>query len=653
MTPARSLAAGVAALGFASTLSVSLPAHATTPIAAPAQGAPAPCERAERYAAQAEAEFLRIERLDLRGGEKREHGAGVTKRDSGERPSVVATDPAGGAAGNSTPTMPSAETDESDIDVGGSGSAPAVGGIAAGADSEKNSGKSDGYGGTGSTSDADPAGDGRAAGGRASGQEIPGSSSHGSKPPSDGSTSSTGGSKSPSGGATAPESGSKPKGLLGGIGDLLGGIVPAAYRVGGPVTVLRAGDDDRTELGRPGATDNAAGSDDNATGGGGSASKKGGTTSGDDGAQGISGVGVGDARSVMIADAPIKSAAAGMLLDGRVAGAPAAEQVLQQAPPSHTEPIEQHTGSKRFGPIQVGAGAMSAHARWNPAMGCAAVDGEISRSATRLDRMTLHGDLIRVPEKLSSLSSTAVNGHGNGALAVASATVSAGRIELAGGKVQVRVLRAPTLRVSMSATTGGQVRYQPALVEVSGPGISRTRLSTGSDHVDVTVGSVGRVTEAATVQVLPSSGSPLPSIPGLPAPSGGSGGGSPVLESVPADGQAVVRVSLGEVRQASKGHALAARATAIKVSVVAPSEQGRGQAGYASSAMVADLGIGVLEAAAVAPEQGKHAVESGVQSGTLPVTGPRLAPMFVTGASLLVGGALALLLSARRRRRAA
>ena len=55
MTPARPLAASVAALGIAGVVGVP----------APATAAPAPCERAERYAAQSGAELLRLNRLTL------------------------------------------------------------------------------------------------------------------------------------------------------------------------------------------------------------------------------------------------------------------------------------------------------------------------------------------------------------------------------------------------------------------------------------------------------------------------------------------------------------------------------------------------------------------------------------------------------------
>jgi hypothetical protein len=55
MTPARSLAASVIALGFAGSFTTPLPAFA----------AAASCERAQNYAAQSGAEIVRIDRLDV------------------------------------------------------------------------------------------------------------------------------------------------------------------------------------------------------------------------------------------------------------------------------------------------------------------------------------------------------------------------------------------------------------------------------------------------------------------------------------------------------------------------------------------------------------------------------------------------------------
>src|SRR5690349_12446070 len=59
MKPARSFAFSVVALGFAGSV-------AAPPL--PAYAAPAPCERAEGYAAQSGVELLRIDRLELRSG---------------------------------------------------------------------------------------------------------------------------------------------------------------------------------------------------------------------------------------------------------------------------------------------------------------------------------------------------------------------------------------------------------------------------------------------------------------------------------------------------------------------------------------------------------------------------------------------------------
>src|ERR1051325_9935940 len=56
MTPARSLAASVVALGFAGALTAPQPALA----------APSSCEQAENFAAQSGAEMLRIDRLEVR-----------------------------------------------------------------------------------------------------------------------------------------------------------------------------------------------------------------------------------------------------------------------------------------------------------------------------------------------------------------------------------------------------------------------------------------------------------------------------------------------------------------------------------------------------------------------------------------------------------
>jgi hypothetical protein len=147
-------------------------------------------------------------------------------------------------------------------------------------------------------------------------------------------------------------------------------------------------------------------------------------------------------------------------------------------------------------------------------------------------------------------------------------------------------------------------------------------------------------------------GLPLPTIPDLPSVAGQD------IESAPAGGPGTrVRVSLGDVRQATKGHAIAARATAIKVAINQDETTGgRGRSGYGDrprSTVSLALGVGLLEAAAVAPEQKPVAGVSPAVGGTgggLPITGPRLDLLAYGGGGLLVAGIIAVLAGTRRRR---
>jgi hypothetical protein len=150
-------------------------------------------------------------------------------------------------------------------------------------------------------------------------------------------------------------------------------------------------------------------------------------------------------------------------------------------------------------------------------------------------------------------------------------------------------------------------------------------------------------------------GLPLPTIPGLPALAS-----EPAIESAPAEGPGTrVRVSLGDVRQATKGHAIAARATAVKVAVSQGDKtHDRGKPGYGDkprSTTSLALGVGLLEAAAVAPEK-QQQTAAGVSpavsgsGGGLPITGPRLDLLAYGGVGLLAAGIIAVLASMRRRR---
>jgi hypothetical protein len=233
-----------------------------------------------------------------------------------------------------------------------------------------------------------------------------------------------------------------------------------------------------------------------------------------------------------------------------------------------------------------------------------------------------------------------------GARSVAEATISARTFELLDGAVQVNVLRAPTLRTAMSSVEGGEVRYRPAAIEISGDGIKTTKLDAAGDSMELTFSE--RQTESLRLPRLsggPSTDLPLPSIAGLPPVDGEKN-----PESVPAPGSGTsVKISLGDVRQATVDHAVAAKATAIKVGI---SQRGADHGYGKDSDVTLDLGIGVLESAAVSPEAAGAGVSDAAAGtgGSLPITGPRVDMMLMAGGALLVCGAGALAFGLRRRR---
>ena len=368
--------------------------------------------------------------------------------------------------------------------------------------------------------------------------------------------------------------------------------------------------------------------------------------------QAVGDVGLGDVRSVLIADGPVNSAGAARILNGRVAGAAGDNDlVMQQAPPVSPKANERRTGAKRFGPVKVGAGAIMARAAWAAGMECDAAGGDTSTASAEISRVTITGGgsgaLVRVPERISSRSGTALRQRAGTAQTVASATITAGRISLVDNEVRIRVLRAPELRVSMTADRQSRVDYLPAIVEVSSRGGKQTRLTTAGQHIDITLSEDMRPLESLPARLAPISEMPLPTVPNLPVL------GEPESTSAPAGKPgSTLRVSLGNVRQAQEGDAIAARATAIRVSVVRNVDGGRDKAGPGPSGVVADLGIGMLEAAAVAPKGSGSAPSTGSGAGVagLPITGPRVITLIVAGAGLVLGGICAVALTSRRRR---
>jgi hypothetical protein len=234
------------------------------------------------------------------------------------------------------------------------------------------------------------------------------------------------------------------------------------------------------------------------------------------------------------------------------------------------------------------------------------------------------------------------------------------------------VLRPPTLTASMSASGDGEVRYRPPAIEVSGPGIATRRLDAAGDHLDATLPKQAVETESLATdwlgEVRGGSPLPVPAIPGLPSvgeppnhPAGAASAGAGVpggtaqrggTEAGKVRAGTTVRIWLGDVRQATNGHAIAARASAITVAVTqVDAAQGRDKRGYAGkprtgASIEADLGV--LEAAAVAPEAAAHG-SAGAGAG-LPVTGPHAGILVAGGVGLVLAGAAAVAVGMMRRR---
>jgi hypothetical protein len=464
-------------------------------------------------------------------------------------------------------------------------------------------------------------------------------------------------------------------------------------------------------------------------------------------------VALGEAKSALIADGTVNAAAVTRMLNSGDGGT-LSDPLIQFAPPTHKLAARRKTAAVGAGPFTLGNGTLVSHAQWDAGMACGAKAGHVTRAAAGLTKVGIAWDLMRVPGKVGSSSTTALE---KGARTVATSAVTVGAFDLLGGAVRVQVVRAPSLLVSMSTRAGGEVRYTPAVLEVSGEGLEPTRLDTPGDDVEIALGDDLAATQgdsttpsgrddppgahgtepgaapdtkpdkpdtpgatggtgatdrpdrpgatgkpgatdrratasdeesstpgggpAATgdesgrpsdsnagadhkaesttisdlVSRLPTLGGltagpplPIPAVPGVPPVA------DPETESAQVAGQGTrLHITLGDVRHATSGHAIAARATAIKI-VITQGRPGYGDNAPNRSSVILDLDLGVLEAAAVTPEPSDTGARTATAGGAggLPITGPRVAVFATAGAGLLLAGAVALLSGRRRRFRA-
>lgn len=402
----------------------------------------------------------------------------------------------------------------------------------------------------------------------------------------------------------------------------------------------------------------------------------------------VSDVGLGDTRSTMVA-ASATSTSATRILDGRPAGSSgvseAAQHLWRKAGSTSPATTRVERPARTVGPLDIGAGTLTSQARWEPAMACAGVTGEVSRAQALVTQAAIATGrsgraLVRVPEPMLSRSTTSLERRGPAVYMVARAGIAAGAIELLGGAVRVTVVRSPTLAASISASGTAEVRYLPALLEVTGAGFPAIELTTPGDEAEIDLrGGPGKPgvsgyrlrrfwagLPADAAGVTTDVGFARPDLPGVPVIESGAGpdgdpGGGP---------DPVLRISLGDVAQSVRGHAVTARVTALRFEITTGCPAGQG---CTQGSTVLDLDVGVLDATAVAPEsapldsretlqQGKEqesangAAADGAAAGlvgesanALPMTGTRIDVTAVAGVVLLTGGLFFLVFGLRRR----
>ncbi|HET9517912.1 MAG TPA: hypothetical protein VFO77_09330, partial [Actinoplanes sp.] len=218
--------------------------------------------------------------------------------------------------------------------------------------------------------------------------------------------------------------------------------------------------------------------------------------------------------------------------------------------------------------------------------------------------------------------------------------------------------------------------YAAPSIEVSGRGLATRRLDAPGDTVEIMLADdPGRTESTPAVPGDPldtllsdvpadalaglvggdTTEPDLPEPPGVPTVPGGRSAGRAGPDDGGAAGE-LVRISLGEVRQAAAGQAIAARAVAVQVQVVA------GATASGPGGVVLDLDLAVLEAAAVAPEPGTVGGAGGQADGVdgvdgvdgadrttvvaagLPVTGANVDTVLLAGGLLLAAGTALLLI---------
>jgi hypothetical protein len=423
----------------------------------------------------------------------------------------------------------------------------------------------------------------------------------------------------------------------------------------------------------------------------------------------VADVRIASARSGMATANPsVNTAAAARYLEAHLLGVevptgPLDTSVAQKAPPDNPQPAEATALMKDLGILSVGTGKVRAHARFSDGLPCGRHSGKTAESsAAVLDASVLPGAggtaLVKVPDNLAAETATALVEQHGVVRSMAGASVGLADIRIFAGtrsELRIEVIRPPTLVVS----TGGSrertsVEYTSPILKISGAGLPSQRLDAPGTTIDVALppaggnlgeaaalarqvglpllggdplrgmlGSLGptglsgiRSGRAAAPLALP--GVPkLADVPTLPAVGGLIGHGTESLAGLPGAGRlSILRLSLGELEQQITHKGVRAQAASLRLQVLAvtpapakPSAKRKKE----STSSVVDLGIGLLEASAVAPRRSGYGPSTpppppSGNGGGLPVTGADVGLVVGAGLLLLIAGRFLLLFSRRQ-----
>lgn len=313
--------------------------------------------------------------------------------------------------------------------------------------------------------------------------------------------------------------------------------------------------------------------------------------------------------------------------------------VSQVAPPVSAGPATATALSADLGLAHVGTGPLSARSTWQAAMGCGRQTGPAGTASASVADLGLL-TLVNARQNLRSQAVTGLQTVGGHTASVAAAEIELADLSLLSGAVDVTVVKPPTLKVtSTGVAKTSSVAYQAPILDVSGPGVGRKRISSPGQQLELALpipGLLNTVTGAAKLPLL--AGNPLESLLGsLPA------AGTPAL--------GILRLTIGAGTKSIADGGVSASAASLRIELLVGGPGGK-------QISVLDLGLGVLTAAAGAPcpesatppppPPSPHCGGPHCPAG-LPVTGmPPVAYVSAAGLLVLILGRFLMLLARRR-----